>query len=461
MYRKKKQPVADTSADMKNSSDTAAMASDSTLFLLTASLFLAVLLVGLPGIVIDILIIFSLLLTGAAFFIAALARKLSDVKGFGVLASFVTLLQLTGNVSAVRAILLTGGAGRVVNWCGAAIYGGLMSIILYSASALIAIVFILGGWRFIFHQTAESLRQILPFGTVSSETGRRATFFKDMIIVAKLSVCAAIIAFMTACVTLAGAMAHVNKPAGAIGASCLTLVPAILIVGGSLILINKQFLIVRENQEFETSDLRTAAIYVKSREIRREKPSAQNTANHTTSTQPSTDESMDHYYDRIISAVQNTNASVILLAGEKIGELPVTAAVNIAVRFAYMNKRSLLIDTDASRNAVARAFEADSIGADGKAVKTCIENLWICPADDPTLTHPDGLAKKIAQSRYLFEQVVIYSPNAGTDHLKNQFAGIVHAAVFFGKGVGLKSLLGLLTKSDCHVIFETALFNRP
>jgi hypothetical protein len=420
----------------------AAMVSDSTLFLFIAVLFLAMLLIGLPGVAIDIVMIFVLLLTGAALFIALFARKLSDIKGFCILAGGIALLRMGGNVAAVKAILLSGGAGRVVNWCGTTMYGGMMSIIVYSAAALIAIVFILGGWRFVFRRAAESLRQVRPFDTVSSETGCRETFFRSMTIVAKLSVCEAIIAFMAACVTLAGAMARINEAAGAIGASCLTVVSAILTVGGSLILINKQFLIAQDAQESETSDLRTAAIYVKSREIHRNDT-------HTSGTSQNKNKSMDRYYDTIFSAVQHTHASVILLAGERIADLPVTVAVHTAVRFAYRNKRTLLVDTDASRNAVAQAFEVDIAAAHKKPAVTCIENLWI------------SSAQPFLESDMHFEQVIIYSPNAASADYMHQFADMKGAAVFFGKAAGLGGFAETLKKSGCHIIFETALSDRP
>jgi hypothetical protein len=510
MQSQKSQYFYDTAGKVSKARTDVAAGGDSGLFLLVAALFLAALLISLPETAIDIFIIFGFLLAGAAFIIALLARKFSDIKGFCLLMSLITLLRLAVNVSVSRAILLTGSGGRLVNWCGMTIHNGFVSIVIYSALAIIAFTFIFGSWRSVFCRAAEHLKQILPFEKTNIEIGRRAKFFRSMIIVAKLSVCEAIIVLVTACVTLTGTSAlrifnfvgggdivNADGPVGAIGASCFTLVPAILMASASLILINKAFLIVQSTQEPEMNEPKAVAVYVESREISSGIDSVQPTVQNNIDTiisevmdssstvvsiaasdtdfvtqnskeasfenssiEQETVESSEDYYDRITSALRDTNASIILLAGEKISKLPVTAAVNVAIRFAQTQKRCLLIDTDASRNAVSQAFEVNSNLSRGKAVKSCIENLWICPADDLDNTSSNDLKKKILKAGRIFEQIVIYSPNATSAYLRNAFDGMVEAAVFFGRSPSLNSLADSLEDWGCRVTFETDLLKQ-
>ena len=48
---------------------------------------------------------------------------------------------------------------------------------------------------------------------------------------------------------------------------------------------------------------------------------------------------------------------IIVLASDKVHSLPVTVAVNIAIRLAQKKQKVLLVDTDDERNAVAHVFD--------------------------------------------------------------------------------------------------------
>jgi hypothetical protein len=165
----------------------------------------------------------------------------------------------------------------------------------------------------------------------------------------------------------------------------------------------------------------------------------------------------DYYYDSILATIGDKQKATILLAGESIAQLPVTIAVELVIRIIQLNKRCLLIDMDPSRNAIAIAFDVDSTSMQGKAVPTGIKNLWISPADNPDSPVAIKLSRKVTNALRVFDYVVIYAPNATTDNVQHQLAGIPDVVIIFGthsEAVPLEQFSKTLILWGCRTVFE-------
>ena len=165
----------------------------------------------------------------------------------------------------------------------------------------------------------------------------------------------------------------------------------------------------------------------------------------------------DYYYDSILATIGDKSKATILLAGPSAAQLPVTIAVELVIHIIQLRKKCLLIDMDASRNAVATAFDIDGARMQGKAVPTGIENLWISPADDPENTAAIKLSRKVASALKVFSYVVIYAPNATVETVQEQFAGDADVTVLFGTDDEtplLEQLVKKLALWGCRTVFK-------
>lgn len=118
----------------------------------------------------------------------------------------------------------------------------------------------------------------------------------------------------------------------------------------------------------------------------------------------------NEYYEklaRMIAAIQ-MQPRTIMLASEKLNDLPVTVAVNIAIRLAQQKQKVLLVDTDTERNAMAQVFELDPETLTKKVLSSCFENLSVCTVPAAKL---DKLLNKTKILEH-FGTTLIYTPNA-------------------------------------------------
>lgn len=171
----------------------------------------------------------------------------------------------------------------------------------------------------------------------------------------------------------------------------------------------------------------------------------------------------DDYYDSILATIGDKSKASMLLAGESVSQLPITIAVELAIRVIQAGKRCLLIDMDPTRNAVATAFDIDSSSMQGKAVPTGIEHLWISPADNPENPAAVKLARKAANALKVFDYVVIYAPNAAAQNVQDQLAGVADTAIIFGTSeetTNLKEFSKTLDLWGCRIVFEQNLLKK-
>ncbi len=169
------------------------------------------------------------------------------------------------------------------------------------------------------------------------------------------------------------------------------------------------------------------------------------------------------YYEAIAELIESkgNKAKTILMAAESVKELGVTVPVNVAMRLAQRKKRCLLIDLDLERDAISRVFDVDCGGPCGDKVgaraivretPTCIDNLWIWPANNfgkgevepqtqkKAFGDPDTMNVKevIAGLESRYDHLIIYAPNIKLSADWGRIASGVQAAMLFGPGSKLE-----------------------
>jgi len=184
-------------------------------------------------------------------------------------------------------------------------------------------------------------------------------------------------------------------------------------------------------------------------------------------------------YELIAELIENKGvegAKTVLLAAERVDELPVTVPVNASMRMAQRDQRCLLVDLDWERDAVARVFEdrAQDYG-DQEGVRklkapetpTCINNLWICAARslfERGPGHGDGghgpakLNDRLAELKGRYDRVIVYAPNIGSVAEWQDTAEGIDLAMLFGSresdvsNSSIGRLYRLLIESQCEVL---------
>lgn len=118
----------------------------------------------------------------------------------------------------------------------------------------------------------------------------------------------------------------------------------------------------------------------------------------------------EEYYEKLSRIIcRSAMPARVLLAAGSAADLPVTVAVNVAIRLAQKQKKVLLVDSDTSRSALAQVFELDQRMLQKKAMPTCFENLSVCNIPASKLSR---LLQKSAVAR-VFDVALVYAPDAG------------------------------------------------
>ena len=172
----------------------------------------------------------------------------------------------------------------------------------------------------------------------------------------------------------------------------------------------------------------------------------------------------DDYYEAITELVESKpgdDAKTILMGAETAAELPVTIPVNIGIRLAQKNRRCLLIDLDSQRNAISKVFDIDTNGVCGKAIATCVNNLWVWPVNNFVEDNAMNLRGVVAKLKNRYDRLIIYAPNIKLLSDWDGIASCVEAAILFDseedKSVSscVNEFCELLIASGCEV-FEPA-----
>jgi len=145
----------------------------------------------------------------------------------------------------------------------------------------------------------------------------------------------------------------------------------------------------------------------------------------------------------------------ILFASDRLGSLPVTIPVNVAIRLAKNRKRCLLIDLDLRRNAVASAFELDAqkSGLRPRAVRTEFENLWLWPGHNFTWLKQMEIRVIVQKALDRFDFILINAPSLVSSPDRRQIISAAQAAFICSKDASEAAKLTELIKPlNCKVI---------
>ena len=158
---------------------------------------------------------------------------------------------------------------------------------------------------------------------------------------------------------------------------------------------------------------------------------------------------IDDYYDKIAGRVckLKKDQMPVLFAADGIDDLPVTVAVNVGIRLAQEDLRTLLIDADGERNAIVRVFDVEAGASEKDSVETCIENLFVWTIAKGC---KGSLFKKMIRS---CDRVVIYAPNLGSSNIGRAIAGLSKNAIVFSKKTEYDDKLSALLKAGkCQLL---------
>ncbi len=164
-------------------------------------------------------------------------------------------------------------------------------------------------------------------------------------------------------------------------------------------------------------------------------------------------DNIDAYYDEITGHIDNLGKEQmpVLFGAESFNDLPVTVAVNVAIRITEKGRSCLIIDADSERNAVARVFDIPPEQIRDKPAETCIEGVSIFSGGDAASR--DCLKEAISVSARCYDKVIIYAPDMGESSGSELFTEAAYGAVLFVSAGGDESrLCGLVEQSNCEVL---------
>lgn len=152
----------------------------------------------------------------------------------------------------------------------------------------------------------------------------------------------------------------------------------------------------------------------------------------------------------------NGSSHTVLLAADRINNLPVTIPINLAIRLAEKGT-CLLIDFDSKRDAMAKVFEIDSstISRDLKVrpVPTAVENLEIWPARYFDHLRHVNLKVLLEAANEKYDYILLYAPYLPVLPDRKQIAYCSKQAIVFSKQPEADSAISpLLEACKCKIM---------
>ena len=164
---------------------------------------------------------------------------------------------------------------------------------------------------------------------------------------------------------------------------------------------------------------------------------------------------IEDYYKDISSRIERLSKDQmpVLLAAERIGDLPVTIAVNTAILLTQKGHKCLLIDADPERNAIAKVFEIPLDKIKNRGVPTCIENLSIWTSRKLPDAEAASLKKLIDVATKRYDRVMIYAPNMNSAKIREKLPLVAANAVIFSADNEVdNALCKLMDSGDCQTL---------
>ncbi|HPD45835.1 MAG TPA: FHIPEP family type III secretion protein [Anaerohalosphaeraceae bacterium] len=161
----------------------------------------------------------------------------------------------------------------------------------------------------------------------------------------------------------------------------------------------------------------------------------------------------DDYYECLAAHVADLQQgkTSVLFAARTSEELPVTVVVNVGIRLAGRGLRTLLIDADAEREAVAAVFEADIESMDQGPVATCVQNLAVWGVGGIARA---GVAVDTATQETAgdYDRVILYAPNLMQHERRRHIADAATSAIVFAREGRDRDLETFLQQAGCTTI---------
>jgi hypothetical protein len=143
---------------------------------------------------------------------------------------------------------------------------------------------------------------------------------------------------------------------------------------------------------------------------------------------------------------------VILMTAENQNNLPCTIPINIAMKLTQQG-RTLIIDFDTERLPLTQVFETKDCHT--KAVRTCIENLYLLSPAILAQTCEQSLRNIFEKLSQTFEHIIIYAPKASDIINKNRFFEHINLAIVLGSqnyNSVNKNLIEKISNQNCRIL---------
>jgi hypothetical protein len=428
-------------------------------------ILLTAFLLPLPEKMLDVLWICSFCLSGAVAIICLMAQGSSDLIGFIPMVSGAVFLHLMTQASAARHIIRDEPVGILLTWTGSTLASGfpLAAVFISLLLAVISVFVVFTASQRITLASKGYFGQIFPLKRMGIETDLRlgvideeqakglarrvvseSRFFVAIngvgfLMRTAVVVCICIL-LMCLIVPVLNNATNPSLDVGLLSAiaprmvalSIFTVIPALIVAVTCGMLMSRDTLALRTNEPdqpmpAQANKIKVVALDPDGREnlelinpdFLNHRGNEQVVEFESKAEVPlmgSDPVSMDiscrnakEYYEKLSRVICEIHdrPRVVLLASDRVHSLPVTVALNIAIRLAQKNQKVLLVDTDADRNAVGNVFDLDADSMRKRVQPSSLENLSVCcvPAQKLNLF----LRKDTIFDH--FSATLIYSPN--------------------------------------------------
>ena len=483
-------------------------------FAAAALTVLAGLLIPIPVRILDMAWIGGVCLAAAVVVVCAAAKSCHDLHGFSFLVGALVLLRISLTAMTVRKILAEHIAPTVIDILGKSVSGmgviGAAIIALLLAVVGFGSIFPAANW--IRRAAQHYADQILPVkrAALQAELGLKGIprqqarqilekiraemrFFGSMGAVAVLMRCEAVAGLVMIIVSLTikvltdAFMAGYNPElldtlaSDAAGLVIVAVVPSVAAAWGCAVLTRKDSLCLKTMEpatEEKPQKIQLAGSPGKSpsqaellnpdfaAKARAIEQGGEKIAEFEPDKKTQPDEieyplqnlrcdSLEQYYQKLtemILSIKKEKKQGILLTSPTDTPLGVHIAVNVAIRLASAGQKTLLIDAEPRRYAVAKAFELDASKTLAGPQKTCIENVSVFTAGN---TETQAIGRTVLAMEKLhdrFDKILIYGPQR-LQILAGKTASRLHTIIFVKPQANSSSVrLAAITRDFASVL---------
>lgn len=448
----------------------------------------------------DLLIIFTLCLTGSVIAVAFSSRRAYELNGFGLMVVLTLCSQITSAIAVSKSLVTDGSASLTVT-----AMSKLSLIFQYFTTSQSAIFFtavvtavflltyrisksILRNSRN-FLETISNARQaqnsIDTDRTVLDSEQKKhdkninldANFFLAGVVISKFLLCCAailiIVSFANLLIALISSAAFNSKEIINTALSCpISFQSLILLTAAAIFGLLKKTGPRTIEENCITEEQYKQRIKVVAREIA-SSSSLSPADTEISHIEKETDSKTLHIndnaaslwyaneidkedsYKTIAQLFTNNSCRTILMASANTEQLPVTLPVNIAMNLVNLSRKVLLIDCDLQRKAVLQVFDIEN--KESLSAESCVRNLWI--------GLPESLSDKAAGKTAIkqFDNIIIYTPRIRNLSRAKHLLRLCRNAMLFGQSdkpehSDMKLLRKVLGDLSCSVLEPSVIF---